>query len=178
MSDNRELVILVNKEVMEQALNLFLCLIAFDLFAYIVVHIASLLPNIISYYFLCLMKKVLLVIIVFFLIIYLIMFIFSLMQGDTPQAVLNKKGIFVKNFGFIPWEDISEFKTYSIGQCPENIGIRLKDTVKPSTFKLRSAIFWSKRSGYPPINIYNTSVVPNSEIVWFAQQFLKENDNF
>ena len=93
---------------------------------------------------------------------------------NKPAAILTQNGIWVLNFGFIPWHMISKMGPYSSGFPHQVIGIYVHDVKflsrqASSDGKLR--LFWAKIFNYPHIFLANTNI-SNGEILEFAQNFL------
>lgn len=110
------------------------------------------------------------------LLLLLIGFILGILQSKEPEdlARLTNQGIWVRYFGFIPWNDIAIFDNFQYGTPMINIGIRVKDLKKLSkqaTFSGKMAIFWSKIFGYPPIVIAHTEM-DNEQLIAFARRFM------
>lgn len=117
--------------------------------------------------------------------IFLCLFLAAYINGiflalsNTPAAILSSQGIWVKNFGLIPWQDINDMSPYVVSTTPiVNIGIRVKDISKLSgqaSFAGKCAIFWSKIFAYPPVVLSNLAL-ENDYVLGFAQRFMKQQE--
>jgi hypothetical protein len=115
-------------------------------------------------------------IIILTVLLFLIGLICGILQSNEPEdlARLTHQGIWVRYFGFIPWDDIAILDKFQYGTPLISIGIRVKDLSKLSkqaSFNGKMAIFWSKVFGYPPIIIANTTI-DNETIMAFAKRFI------
>ena len=133
-----------------------------------------LLKPVIGFYLSFLIQSILII----FAALLLFVFIYaSRLDYNIPAAILNEEGIWVKNYCFVPWQDIDEIAPYSLGSMPiESIGIRVKDRAKlskKSGFGGKSAVFWSRIFGYPQIIISNIAV-DNDQVISFAKQFINK----
>lgn len=133
-----------------------------------------LLKPIIGFYLSFLLQSILII----FAALILFGFIYTfLIDPNIPAAILNEDGIWVKNYCFIPWQDIDEIAPYTFGNVPiESIGIRVKDRSKlskKSAFAGKCGVFWSRIFGYPHIIISNITV-DNDQVISFAQQFISK----
>lgn len=171
MSDQLELVVPFDKKNVWGTLFLapFLMYMAYLLF-----QISSELKSVMGYWISFFMKS-------FFassMALFGGMFIFSIfwLAIKGPIAVLNQKGIWVRNFGFINWREISEFGIYKTPSAPiETIAIRVNNLSllqQQATFSGKCAIFWSKIFGYPPVFLASTAA-RNYEILVFAKRFIE-----
>lgn len=119
----------------------------------------------------------------FFLAVMIVLFILGLFFGalefinNKPAAVINKKGMWVKHFGFIEWDNIQQVEIYKVYNTPmESVGIRVKDTQllsRQAQFFGKMAVMWSKIFGYPPILLSNLEC-ENRHVVCFANNFIKK----
>lgn len=108
-------------------------------------------------------------------------FIFSLLFIDTntPVAILDKDGIWVNHYGFIPWIEIDFVLPYYIGSKNTigGFGIMVKD---PTIFlgkadkQGRVGLFWAKLFGYFHITYCHINIssvdVPIENIIYFIQK--------
>jgi hypothetical protein len=85
-------------------------------------------------------------------------------------AILSEKGIWVKYYKFILWENITEFDDLG-WYISINVGDP-KLLSKQADLGGKVAIFWSKIFGYHHINISNITV-SNEEIISFASKYIK-----
>lgn len=96
--------------------------------------------------------------------------------NTEPAAILNEKGIWVKYYGFIAWDEIQEIGLLQVGTIPvKSIGIRVYDNAalsKRAPFSGKMGIFWSKITGYPPINLANLAI-ENDVIIEFIKQYVE-----
>lgn len=104
-----------------------------------------------------------------------IMFIYALYRVNrkVPMAIINSSGIWIKQFGIIPWKNVHEINTYlSI----ESIGIQVRDTAMLSnqaTIAGKLIILESKILNCPTIVIDNIEL-DNQTVLSFAKQFIEE----
>ncbi|MCK5633262.1 hypothetical protein KAH94_05900 [bacterium] len=92
-----------------------------------------------------------------------------------PAAILDKNGIWIKHYNFIPWENIEEFTSYSVVEATEFIGIQVKDVgklSKQSSWDGKLRIFWTKFSGNYHITLSNLDT-QYEDIIIFAHRYLK-----
>lgn len=105
------------------------------------------------------------------LILAALLYFIYLSRGQKIAARLDRDGIWVHHYGFIPWDEITEFEPYY--QTPiVGIGIRVKDPEKlskQSAFGGKSGVFWSKKFGYPHVILSNLEIA-NEEIIDFKNQ--------
>ncbi len=102
-----------------------------------------------------------------------------LVKRDSPLAILNQEGLWLYQFGFIPWEDITEFSAYqALGntKAGEIIGIRYKNSLKifrQADWGGKMGIFWAWVFRYHHARLAGIDI-PNEEVVSFAQKYLKK----
>lgn len=141
---------------------------------YLLLTNANLLQNILGIYLTFLIQALLSIVLCMFLAAYINLFF--LIKSDSLAAILSPDGIWIKDFGFIFWQDIHEFGPYIVTTTPIiNLGIRVKDISKLSkqaSFNGKCAIFWSKIFGYPPIILSNLAL-ENEQILCFAMRHLR-----
>lgn len=93
-------------------------------------------------------------------------------------AMLDEKGIWVKNFGFIPWDNIVVFKAYRpTKRSLTGIGIMVKNTLllsKQSNIRGKFGIFWAKFFGLYHITIL-VPLILNESIIVFAQHHMDKS---
>jgi len=116
--------------------------------------------------------------IVFFSFGFLIGLVYSpfFMGYNGPAAILNKDGIWIKNYNFIYWEDIEEFSSYPVTGTLEAIGIQVgnvKKLSKQSNLDAKIRIFWSRVFGTPHITLSNLDT-ENEKIIIFAHRYLNQ----
>ena len=172
MINNQELTVPFNKESAKTGLAVcFFAILALFFF----LLLSPGLKNIFGHYITLFIQSILVLGISLFLI-GLISAIF-LIKKVEPLARLNKDGIWVQYFGFIPWHQIDEFKEYSYKDSPIiAIGIRVKDLKalsKQASLGGKMGVFWSKIFGYPPIQLTSLAI-DNEQIISFAQRFLDQ----
>lgn len=114
------------------------------------------------------------------LVLMFIGFVYVLLLSKEPEdlARLTSKGVWVRDFGFIPWEDIAILDKFQYGTPLIYIGIRVTNSyklAKQASFNGKMAIFWSKIFGYPPIIIAHIEM-DHEQIIAFAHRFM-ENGN-
>ena len=100
---------------------------------------------------------------------------FLIPKKGEAMAILNQDGIWLARFGFISWQEIAEFATYSYKGTPELIGIRVKNNEKiskQSSIAGKLDFFWARIIGYPPIRLTGIAL-KNDEVINFARQFLR-----
>lgn len=100
-------------------------------------------------------------------------FIYALYRiiRTAPMAIINQRGIWIKQFGVIPWANILDFNTFLSN---ESIGILVRDTVmlsKQATIAGKLIIFESKILRCPTIVIDNIEL-DSQTIISFANQFI------
>jgi hypothetical protein len=162
-----------NKQNIEQALTLMPIILG----AYTLLFLLSYgLYYLVNYYIALFVQIILGSIVALFAIG--LLFSYFMSHNDKPAAILNENGIWMPYYNLIPWDTITEFDTVKVSTTPlEYIGIRVKDLSKlskQSNFSGKSAIFWSRITGYPPITLANIELT-NEEVIAFAQQFLNKN---
>lgn len=105
-----------------------------------------------------------------------IIFVIPLLISKRPIAILDKNGIWVKHFAFIPWNDIDKFTSYLMsGSNAEVIGINVKNPKvlsKKSGLGGKMGIFWAKIFNNYHITISSVDKT-NEEILCFAKQYIK-----
>lgn len=104
------------------------------------------------------------------------LWILTLKDNETA-AILDKEGIWIKEFGFIEWDYISKIETYRYRDnvLLESIAVHVDKNFKlgkQAAWSGKMRIFWSKLFGYPAILI-SFITIPNHEVIEFAQQFIK-----
>jgi hypothetical protein len=169
--NNQKIIIPFQKEGMKAASAVFLFLIIILLGFF---YLSTVLHKFLGHYITFFIQSIIAIMIALFLI----GFIFAIFQNKEPEdlARLTNEGIWVRNFGFIPWNEIAIFDNFQYGTPMINIGIRVKDSkklFKQANLSGKMAIFWSKIFGYPPIIIANTDM-DNEQIISFARRFLSD----
>jgi hypothetical protein len=96
-------------------------------------------------------------------------------KDEAPMAILNERGIWVRQYGLINWEDISEIGIYMmLDDKLASIGIRVYDEQKLSqqafSWVGKSQVFVSRICGHPSITLCNLAI-ENHLILDFARQF-------
>ena len=171
MEDTTKLVVPFNTSTYRTALLIMPFIIGV---LYLFLINSYLLQNILGIYLTFLVHALLVIFLCMFLAAYINLFF--LINNDSPAAVLSPEGIWIKNFGFLAWQDIHEFGPYIVPTTPIiNLGIRVKDISKLSaqaSFNGKCAIFWSKVFGYPPIILSNLAL-ENDEVLCFAMRYLR-----
>lgn len=125
-----------------------------------------------------LLRTSLLIFLACFAIMVFIMGIAGVLQTTSraPAAVINDDGIWVRNFGLIPWDNIRDVYAYHYKNSPlETIGIHvhnIKVLASQGSIGARCSIFCSKLLGTPPITLSNLAV-SNRTIIQFAKQFMR-----
>ncbi len=168
---NTELVVPYNKnnqqlvlETMPRAIAFWSCIFGLSL----------LLRFILNYYVAIVIQGILLS----FMVPLVLTYIYTRLQSknDTPAAILNQKGIWINNWGFVSWGNVEEISIYSVQLSEsahvEALGIRLKSLApffKQASFSGRFGIFWPWLFGYH----YHISLESNSQIIAFSKQFIK-----
>ncbi len=171
--DNQEIIIPFHKEGMKAGLAVcFFMIVMLTGFFYLSNGLYKYLGHYITFF--------LQSIIVLTLVLLIIGFISVLLLKNEPEdlAKFTNKGVWVRDFGFIPWEDIATLDKFQYGTPLINIGIRVNDSYKlfkQASFNGKMAIFWSKIFGYPPIIIAHLEM-DHEQIIAFAHRFM-ENDN-
>jgi hypothetical protein len=182
MNNETQLVIPLNRKTV--LLGLTFVLVTLALMAFLLIsfddirmcYSATFLGNLVSFLRLSLFIELLVKSFLYVGIgIFSFIFIYHLLFMGTmdPLAILNPKGIWVYDFGFIPWDNVETITRclYPAGSNFEYVGIQLKDIVSARTQanwsgKLR--LFWAKIFGYYHIMLSNAAV-SNDEIVSVAQ---------
>lgn len=109
------------------------------------------------------------------------LFSFGLVYGffwnlEKPAAILSSEGIWLKDFGFIPWDNIAEINVYRIPTTPiDVIVVRLKDVTSISnqaSFGGKCALFWAKIFKYKYHITLSCLALENDEIVAHAKHFM------
>lgn len=122
--------------------------------------------------------QILLFALIILLIVTSVSYLFLAPSMTEPVAIASEKGMYVRNFGLIPWKEIVEIAPYRYKQCPlESLGIRVNDRKtlsKQSSFQGSCQIFWSRIFGYPPILLSNIDT-PYNVIIRYSEQFLKKS---
>ena len=101
----------------------------------------------------------------------------DLIRTGTKFFIFSTDGIWIKNFGFIPWSGILELGDYPATKgkkLPRAFGIRFKDPQaisQQSDWQGKMRIFWSKVFGYPPLLLPNLDV-SYDEIINFCEPYL------
>ena len=95
----------------------------------------------------------------------------------TPMAIINSKGIWVKQFGIIPWHNIQKVdKCYVMNMPVEKaVGIKVHDTgslSKQATIAGKMIIFESKILKCPTI-VFDNIELETETIIIFANQFMQ-----
>lgn len=117
-------------------------------------------------------------VIMFFIIIFSIVMIHSLIlyYTNAPAVIINKDGIDLRYYGFIPWNEVAQLERYRYKDSPmESIAINVNNLTKlkkQSTLSGKIGIFWSQRFNTPHISLANLDL-PNDEILIFAHRFYK-----
>jgi hypothetical protein len=95
----------------------------------------------------------------------------------SPMAIINQEGIWVKQFGIIPWNNIRTIERPVInGMLIEALGIQVKDTQllsKQASINGKLIIFESKIIKCPTIVMDNIELTFD-EIADFANQFMNK----
>lgn len=110
--------------------------------------------------------------IIFFMCMHHIFRLFS----KTPAAIINHKGIWIKRFGLITWDNIRDVRLYQIvnDQSTEIIHIDIHD-LKKLAKKARLGghydLLWTRLFRHPPVVLSNIDL-PKTVVVAFAQQFM------
>jgi len=163
-----ELIIYSNKKAYK-----IICLVLFVLNALLSFAFVSV-KNHLSAGLLCTLSQVILIMLMAGLTC---MFIYSLYRiaRIAPMAVINQNGIWIKQFGIIPWNNIFEVTAFPAPNAP-SIGIQVRDAAllsKQASIAGKLIMFESKMLHCPTIVIDNLEV--NSQtIISFANEFIQE----
>jgi hypothetical protein len=137
-------------------------------------NFVSLYENLIGHYLTNVFKGAILLLIAIFLI-GIIYAIYLILSKQHTTAMLDQNGIWVRFFGFIPWDDVIYFNTWIVPGTPlETIAIQVKDPnslFKQASFNGKVSLFWSKIFNNPHITIANITV-PNEVIISFARNYI------
>ncbi|MCK4650989.1 hypothetical protein KAT08_02315 [Candidatus Babeliales bacterium] len=96
------------------------------------------------------------------------------MQYKGPAAILDRNGIWIKHYNFIPWKNIEEFTSYPMFGTVEGIGIKVKDVEvlsKQSDWSGKLGIFWAKLFGNYHITLSNIDI-KNEDIISFVRLYI------
>lgn len=100
---------------------------------------------------------------------------FVRMGSKKPVAIINKDGIWINQFGLIPWHNISDIRSCCYRESPySTLSIHVHDLKKLSSnapFLGKCAVFWGKLFRYNPV-IIGELALPTETIVEFAKQFM------
>lgn len=96
--------------------------------------------------------------------------------SKTPAAIINQKGIWIKRFGLIAWDNIRDVRLYRIlnDQTAEIIRIDihdLKKLAKKARLGGRYDLLWTRLFKHPPVVLSNIDL-PKAAVVAFAKQFV------
>jgi hypothetical protein len=102
------------------------------------------------------------------------------MRNKGPLAILDPKGIWIYDVGFIPWDNIATVTlcSYQAGSKLEYVGIQLRDVSTAraqASWSGKSRFFWAKIFGYHHIMLSNAAV-SNDEIIYFARLYKDAHD--
>jgi hypothetical protein len=95
-----------------------------------------------------------------------------------PAVVLDQRGIWIRHFNFIPWENVEKMNPYIIWGTPvERIGIRIKDVTavyRDSERLGKMGLMWTRHFG--PYHITLTPLdIENETLMRFFQQHVSTN---
>jgi len=100
--------------------------------------------------------------------------VFVLMD-KRPLAILNQEGIWVKYYGFIPWDQVLEMAPYTIATTPIlALGIRIRDVSllsKQAMITAKWGLLSAQFFGYPHITLANMTH-GYEEIMLFARKYM------
>ncbi|MCK5633217.1 hypothetical protein KAH94_05675 [bacterium] len=102
-----------------------------------------------------------------------------MMRYKGPASILDENGIWVKNYNFVPWEDIEKVDLFSFGNAPKCLGIWVKDRETlsdQSNVTGKIAIFFTKIFKTPHISLGNLDK-EYDELIVFAHRYWKKSDN-
>lgn len=166
---NPELVINTNKEFYKKLCNTGFTWLAITLF--LIFYMLK--SHSTSYIFLSL--KWGLLIIATCIVIYLAYCTYRILR-KAPMAVIDSNGIWIQQFGVIPWNNILKLeKPIIMGVPVEALGIHIRDTKalsKQATIPGKLIIFEAKLLKTPTIVLDNIALKYDT-IASFAQQFTK-----
>jgi hypothetical protein len=164
---NQELVINTNKNFYKKLCNTgftWLAIMLFLLFYTLKSHSTS-------YPFLAFKWSLLIIIVC--IIIYLIYCSYRILR-KAPMAIINPQGIWIQQFGIIPWNNILKLERPTImGVAVEALGIHIRDTKalsKQATLAGKLIILESKYLKTPTIVLDNIELNYDT-IAGFARQF-------
>ncbi len=163
-----ELVIYTNKKAYKiicLALLIFTALLSFA-FVAIKTHLNA--------GFLCTLSQVFLIVVIAGMTCMLIYCLYRIAR-TAPMAIINASGIWLKQFGVIPWNNILEVTAFPAPNAP-SIGIQVRDTnllSKQASIAGKLIIFESTMLHCPTIVIDNLEV-NNQTILSFADQFIEK----
>lgn len=102
------------------------------------------------------------------------------LKYNKPMAILDENGIWIKDYGFIDWNNISAMKTFIAPMTPiEVIGINLKDIAiqyKQSTWQGKLNFFWAKLFNRHYHIVLSNLELENYKIINFAKQCIIKNN--
>jgi hypothetical protein len=104
-----------------------------------------------------------------------LLFYYFMLKDNAPYLVMDERGMTLKYYGFIPWENIQSInftpKGFLAGQL---IDVWFKDNklvYKQASWQGKMNLLWARIFKYAPARIAGLSV-PTTEIVAFAHQYL------
>lgn len=117
-------------------------------------------------------------ILIFAILLFAIGLVYSyFFKHDDPAAILSIEGIWIKQYGLIPWDNVIQIRAYIIPSTSmEVIGIQVKNINSVSTtasFAGKCVLFYAKLFGYQYHITLSCLALENHEIVAFARQFLR-----
>lgn len=176
MNDKKTLVVDINREVMIQGFLVIPCLTGF--LGFVLCLDKSEIYHFFGYCFGYYIHFIFHGLIIIFIILLIAAFLFNcwIFFDKKPVAIIDEKGIWFKDHGFVSWSDIEHIDVYTVGNTPmEVVGVRLKDITKiskQSRWPGKLRLFWSrlfKHNAHIDLSNLNIS---NEKIVEFARQFM------
>ncbi len=102
-------------------------------------------------------------------------YMYKVLHTSEPAAILSEEGLWIRGYGSVPWNNISEFDMPYIMNFPtETIIVGLKTTKSvfaQAGFYEKINFVWAKIFGYTPVRLSNLDL-PCQTVIDFAQQFL------
>lgn len=95
---------------------------------------------------------------------------------EGPAIALDQRGIWVRHFNFIPWENVEKIGIYTLWGTPtEVIGVRIKN-VAPAYHNAerigKIRLWWTKRFGSYHLGTLARLDVNNEEVMKFIEQHI------
>ena len=103
-----------------------------------------------------------------------------IVKAKGPTVIIDKNGIWIKYYNFIPWNNIEECNPYIMFGTTEGIGLRIKNIQEAIENAERSGklgLFWAKLfKRYYQITLSNLDI-SNDEILHFTKQYVDSSNN-